>query len=103
MSAYLDAYLVTGKADYARVATECGDVLLSWMTDPAGGITAPKTPTNSEAKKVSSTFGVRPKSSNPRAEHAGEICEVKNGVTDLRELRRPQRPSPAPLLDAYEK
>jgi uncharacterized protein YyaL (SSP411 family) len=34
---YLDAYLITGHADYARVARETCDYVLREMTDPAGG------------------------------------------------------------------
>ncbi len=35
--AYLDAYLVTGEANYARVVRETLDYVLRDMTDPAGG------------------------------------------------------------------
>ena len=34
---YLDAFLITGNADYARVARETCDYVLREMTDPAGG------------------------------------------------------------------
>jgi hypothetical protein len=34
---YLDAYLITGNADYARVARETCDYVLREMTDPQGG------------------------------------------------------------------
>jgi uncharacterized protein len=34
---YVDAYLVTGQADYARVARETCDYILREMTDPLGG------------------------------------------------------------------
>ena len=34
---YVDAYLITRKADYARVAREICDYVLREMTDPAGG------------------------------------------------------------------
>ena len=36
-SAYLDAYLVTGEASYARVARETIDYVLRDLSDPAGG------------------------------------------------------------------
>jgi uncharacterized protein YyaL (SSP411 family) len=36
-STYLDAFLATGSADYARVARETCDYVLREMTDPAGG------------------------------------------------------------------
>jgi uncharacterized protein len=37
---YLDAYRITGNAEYARVARETCDYVLGEMTDPAGGFTS---------------------------------------------------------------
>ncbi|HKD35689.1 MAG TPA: thioredoxin domain-containing protein, partial [Pirellulales bacterium] len=37
-AAYVEGYLATGRADYARVARETLDYILRDMTDPAGGI-----------------------------------------------------------------
>ena len=66
----LDAYLVTGDENYARVVRETLDYVLRDMTDPAAGFTAPRTPT-AKAKKGCFTRGRRTRSTRCSATERG--------------------------------
>jgi uncharacterized protein YyaL (SSP411 family) len=59
--AYAEAFQVTGRADFARVARETCDYVLREMTDAAGGFHSRPTPIR-KAKKDASSSGARTRS-----------------------------------------